>query len=125
MPDIQQLAFIFDLDNQPSMEEAITWSEEDQDALREVVLLEALDSILDGRNGEKGKKELWDWIYTDDGPFSFDACCKAVGVDPHEMRVTFSRYVERKALHGEAEKGQLQWTAKMLTAYMEEPAAIN
>ncbi len=117
----QQLALLFD--REPSEADIVSWSEEDKDALREAVLLDALDSLLDKRNSLKTRTELWDWILTDSGPFSFDACARAVGVDPHALRVTFSRLVEREAILGNIEDGFLEKTAQLLGAYLEEPAA--
>lgn len=117
----QQLQFLFDLEGDE--EDIIAWEEEDKDALREMVLWDALQTLLDGRTGQRTRDELWRWILTDAGPFSFDACARTVGVDPHALRVAFGRFVERQALHGEADERLLGKTAQLLAAYLEEPAA--
>ena len=120
MSDWQQLRMLFQL---PDEEDIFNWKEEDRNVLREAVLRDALDSILDARNSAETRAELWRWVYTDTGPFSFDACARAVGVDPHELRVTFGRLVERQAIQGEADEAYLEKTAELLAAYLEEPAA--
>lgn len=117
----QQLQLLFDLEGDE--EDIIAWAEEDKDALREMVLRDALQTMLDGRTGKRTREELWKWILTDTGPFSFVACARTVGVDPHTLRVTFGRFVERQALLGEANEEFLGKTASLLAMYLEEPAA--
>lgn len=117
----KQLSLLFDL---PPEEDVFAWSEEDKDALREIILRDALSSILDGRNSRESKEELWRWICTETlSPFGFDACARTVGVDPHALRVAFGRLVERQVIKGDAEEELLEKTSRLLAFYLEEPAA--
>ena len=63
--------------------------------LRDVVLTGSLGLIHDGRNSatkvgfSKDVLDIRDWARDPlraDGPFGFDTCCKAAGVDPEELR---------------------------------------
>lgn len=77
-------------------EEEYVWAEEDIETLREGVLSDALRTILDDRNGEALRSEIWEWIYSDEPlPFSFNVCARTAGVDPEELRATFERMVAR------------------------------
>lgn len=72
------------------------WTDEDIRILREEVLHDALPAVLDSRNGEAQRRELWEWIDNDQLlPFSFRACAAAVGVDPNELRAALKRMVAR------------------------------
>jgi hypothetical protein len=89
----QQLLLAFPGDAQDA---EYVWTDEDISILREEVLRDALCAVLDGRNGEAQRRELWEWIDNDQLlPFSFRACAAAVGVDPNELRAALKRMVAR------------------------------
>lgn len=77
-------------------EETIVWSVEDIATLREALLRDALQTILDGRASATTRDELWHWMSSDElEPFSFRACCQAVEVHWEEMRETFFNLAKR------------------------------
>lgn len=75
-----------------SSEEKYVWTEKDVATLREAVLHDALRTVLDERNSDALRKEMWEWIFSDEAlPFSFNVCAKTAGVDPYELRIAFER----------------------------------
>lgn len=77
-------------------EDVIEWSERDIQILQEGILFDALRSVLDRRNGQRTREELWSWIDSDAiHPFSFRVCASSVGADPDELREAFHMMAER------------------------------
>ncbi len=89
-----QLSLSFPV-NQESADR-ISWTDDDIRMLREAVLHDALSSVLDARNRDVLRGELWEWIKSDALlPFSFNTCAIAVGADPDDLRGAFERMVAR------------------------------
>lgn len=79
-------------------QETITWSDADIATLREGLLRDALQTILDGRAAERTRQTLWEWLMSDTlEPFSFRTCCQAVDVHWEEMRESFVTLSKRHA----------------------------
>lgn len=62
------------------------WTDEQIATMREVVLVETLKGLTDGRSSAV-KTEALEWVKSDDEhPFSFSVCCAAQGLDHEEIR---------------------------------------
>ena len=87
--------------------QAIEWTEEEIACLREGLLQYSLQVILDGRNSQDTKSEIWLWVESDScHPFSFSVCAVESGVDPDELRASFRHMVRKR------EKSEKQYFAQ-------------
>jgi hypothetical protein len=75
--------------------------------LREGLLKDSLQVILDGRNSQSAKGDIWLWVESDScHPFSFSVCAAESGVDPDQLRALFHYMVRRQ------KKGDRQFFAQ-------------
>lgn len=100
---LEQLEMLFQAWDQ----ERYTWSDSDIETLREGLLRDALQTILDGRAAERTRQALWGWLMSDAlEPFSFRMCCQAVEVNWEEMRDTFITLSKRHAKSKQLERSK-------------------
>lgn len=100
---LEQVEILFQVWDQ----EVYTWSDEDIETMREGLLRDALQTILDGRAAERTRQALWGWMMSDAlEPFSFRTCCQAVEVHWEEMRETFITLSKRHASRKKAERSK-------------------
>ena len=77
-----QLEFLFEFDDAP-----VTWSDTEIWQLREGILLDAIQVLLDGRVSTRLRKDVLSWIQNDEiAPFCFRVCSMAAVVDPDVLR---------------------------------------
>ncbi|MDU7587350.1 MAG: hypothetical protein E7K47_08115 [Acidovorax sp.] len=77
------------------------WTEGDIAKLREGILMDALRSLGDGRQGKGSKQETIEWMMSDDiAPFSFVVCCHSEGLIPERVREGVNAMLRKqKQLH--------------------------
>ena len=104
-------------------ENEIVWSDMDITDLRETLLLDALKTIAGARERRRLslREQAWEWVCEiGNGPFSFTACAREVGLNPDELRVGLARMIEVSV---EATVFDIQNARAVLRHYHEEPAA--
>lgn len=73
-----------------------SWSDEDIGKLREQLLKYSLRFLADGRSSYRVKKEVYEWVMSDDiHPFSFFVCCEEGNYNPLKVRAGISFMLRR------------------------------
>lgn len=64
-----------------------SWTDEEVSKLRVQLLNHSLHLLTDGRASYKAKKEIFEWVMSDDiHPFSFFICCEEGSYNPLKVR---------------------------------------
>jgi len=68
--------------------------------MHEGVMEQSLNALSDSRYNEDHKEEIIQWVNSsftlEPRPFSFQACCVFMGVDPDEMQTSVNRFIDGK-----------------------------
>ncbi len=76
--------------------QGLIFTDEDIAIIREGILIDALQSAVDGRCANEVREEMREWIENDSiEPFSFSVCATARGADPIELRSVYQRLFYR------------------------------
>ncbi len=79
-------------------EQGLIFTDQEIKALRETILIDALQSAVDGRCSRNVRNEMREWIEDDSiAPFSFRVCAIERGADPDKLRATYQRIFDYKA----------------------------
>lgn len=63
------------------------WDDSAVKSLRDSLLWHSLRILEDGRAGQTAKRDVLDWIVSEElHPFSFNICCAEVDLDPEQLR---------------------------------------
>jgi hypothetical protein len=75
---------------EPLIEEIPPWSDKEILHIYDCLLEDSLRNLFDGRSSMETVVEIYNWIMDSNAPnpFSFNNCCKLLGLDPDEIRET-------------------------------------
>ena len=72
------------------------FSQSDVDDMHMRLIKESLHKLGDGRNGQQTRDDILGWVMEEGmWPFSFDACCAFLAVNPDRMRQSIARLVRK------------------------------